>query len=94
MRLRSLASLTCSIIVGLGVMFVGRPPLIAQERSASSSPESSQDMVIVDGMSVPDIGPMPAFAPMPPGNVNYAQKVELGKQLYFDGRLSKNNAIS
>jgi len=54
----------------------------------------SADMVVIDGMAVPDTGPMPAFVPMPPGNVNYLQKVDLGKQLYFDGRLSKNNAIS
>jgi cytochrome c peroxidase len=27
-------------------------------------------------------------------NLNYTAKVELGKQLYFDGRLSKNNQVS
>jgi cytochrome c peroxidase len=32
--------------------------------------------------------------PVPASNLNYAAKIELGKQLYFDGRLSKNNAIS
>lgn len=50
--------------------------------------------VTVDGVTVPDIGPLPTVVPIPPGNLNYAAKVELGKQLYFDGRLSKNNAIS
>ncbi|MBK9306997.1 MAG: c-type cytochrome [Nitrospira sp.] len=51
-------------------------------------------LVTVDGITVPDIGPLPTVVPIPPGNLNYAAKVELGKQLYFDGRLSKNNAIS
>lgn len=51
-------------------------------------------MVVIDGVSIPEIGPMPAFVPRPTGNVNYVQNVDLGKQLYFDGRLSKNNAIS
>lgn len=58
------------------------------------SPSLPNDMIVIDGVTVPDIGPMPAFVPMPPGNVNYVEKVELGKQLYFDGRLSKNNSIS
>lgn len=52
------------------------------------------DLIMVDDLAVPDIGPMPAFVPMPPTNLNYSQKVELGKQLYFDGRLSKNNGVS
>ena len=50
--------------------------------------------VTVEGMTVPDIGPMPAQAPNPPTNLSYAQKVELGKQLYFETRLSKNNSLS
>ncbi|MFZ1804431.1 MAG: cytochrome-c peroxidase, partial [Nitrospira sp.] len=50
--------------------------------------------VTVDGITVPDIGPLPTVVPIPPGNLNYAAKVELGKQLYFDGRLSQNNAVA
>ena len=50
--------------------------------------------VTIDGLTVADIGPMPSQAPMPPTNLSYAQKVELGKQLYFDTRLSKNNSVS
>jgi cytochrome c peroxidase len=49
--------------------------------------------VTVDGITVPDVGPLPTAVPVPPGNLNYAAKVELGKQLYFDGRLSKNNQV-
>jgi cytochrome c peroxidase len=51
-------------------------------------------IIQVDGVEVPDIGPLPTIVPIPGTNVNYKVKVELGKQLYFDGRLSKNNAIS
>ncbi|MCA9461365.1 MAG: c-type cytochrome [Nitrospira sp.] len=52
------------------------------------------DRITVNGHSVPDIGPLPTAVPTPATNLPYAAKVTLGKQLYFDGRLSKNNAIS
>ncbi len=55
---------------------------------------SASDLVIVDGSAVPDIGSLPTSVPMPPANLNYKAKVDLGKQLYFDGRLSKSGAIS
>jgi cytochrome c peroxidase len=55
---------------------------------------SATGMITVDGHTIPDIGPLPTTVPIPSGNLNYAAKVSLGKQLYFDGRLSKNNAIS
>ncbi len=61
---------------------------------SETSPASAKGMLTVDGHAVPDIGPLPTVVPQPPGNLNYAAKVALGKQLYFDGRLSKNNAIS
>jgi cytochrome c peroxidase len=56
--------------------------------------KSTIGLITVDGHSVPDIGPLPTAVPTPATNLNYAAKVSLGKQLYFDGRLSKNNAIS
>lgn len=56
--------------------------------------EGGWPLVTVDGIPVPDIGPLPTSVPIPPGNLNYQAKVDLGKQLYFDGRLSKNGAIS
>ncbi|MBX3060925.1 MAG: cytochrome-c peroxidase [Anaerolineae bacterium] len=64
--------------------------------TASSSPSghAPHGVVTVDGVTVPDIGPLPTAIPVPATNLNYAAKIELGKQLYFDGRLSKNNAIS
>lgn len=61
---------------------------------AAVSEEASMGMVTVDGITVPDISPLPAYVPIPGTNLNYEQKVALGKQLYFDGRLSKNGAIS
>jgi len=69
--------------------FVGNH-LMAQEPVAPGKP----DTVTIDGVTVPDIGPLPAYVPVPPTNLNYVQKVELGRQLYFDTRLSKNNSIS
>lgn len=61
---------------------------------ASPSGHAPHGTVTIDGVTVPDIGPLPAVVPVPSTNLNYAAKIELGKQLYFDGRLSKNNAIS
>lgn len=50
----------------------------------------SAGTVTVDEMTVPDIGLLPTVVPVPATNLNYKAKVELGRQLYFDGRLSKN----
>ena len=87
-----LATLCGSLALTLVIVLFSHHSLIAQEPASASI--GSGNTIVLDGVTVPDIGPMPAFVPMPPGNVNYVQKVELGKQLYFDGRLSKNNAIS
>ena len=62
--------------------------------ASGSGSEYATGIITVDGHMVPDIGPLPTAVPMPATNLNYAAKVTLGKQLYFDGRLSKNNAIS
>ena len=66
---------------------------IPQARSHESA-SASTGTVTLDGMTVPDIGPLPTTVPIPSTNLNYAAKVDLGKQLFFDGRLSKNNQIS
>lgn len=58
------------------------------------SPAFSTDTIEVDGRKVPDIGPLPTVVPAPPANVNYELKIELGKKLFFDGRLSKNGQVS
>jgi len=65
-----------------------------QSAQASPSGHAPHGTVTIDGVTVPDIGPLPTSPPTPSTNLNYAAKVELGKQLYFDGRLSKNGAIS
>lgn len=67
--------------------------LLAQD-ALSPAADRDRDAVVIDGITVPDIGPLPAYVPMPQTNINFGQKVDLGRQLYFDGRLSKNNAIS
>ena len=56
--------------------------------------DAVQGMLSIDGVSVPDIAPLPAYVPTPPTNLGYVQKVELGRKLYFDTRLSKNNSVS
>ncbi len=73
----------------LGVVFMG-----SVGYGHDDGQKNSPNMVEVDGQMVPEIGPLPTAIPQPPTNLNYAAKVSLGKQLYFDGRLSKNNAIS
>lgn len=70
---------------------------LAQENRADQGPlliSLSSGTIVLDGMSVPDIGPLPAPVPVPSGNVRHAAKIELGKQLFFDGRLSRNNKVS
>ncbi|MEX0830932.1 MAG: cytochrome-c peroxidase [Nitrospirales bacterium] len=85
----------CRVLTGawvggiVGIVLMGSMGL-----GHESDHEASPSMVIVDGQTVPDIGPLPTVIPQPATNLNYAAKVSLGKQLYFDGRLSKNNAIS
>lgn len=81
-----LTTVFCTILVGLSLTSTG----IGSE----TSPDSAVGMITVDGHTVPDIGPLPTAVPVPATNLNYAAKLSLGKQLYFDGRLSKNNAIS
>ena len=61
-------------------------PLLAQSLLAGGT-------VTVEGITVPDIGPLPTAVPIPATNLNYTAKVDLGKQLYFDGRLSKNGQV-
>jgi len=64
----------------------------AHQESVSSM--SGKGTLEIAGMRVPDIGPLPTAVPTPATNLNYTSKVKLGEQLYFDGRLSQNGAIS
>jgi cytochrome c peroxidase len=54
----------------------------------------SSKSIVVDRISVPDIGPLPASTPAPTGSGRHAAKIELGRQLFFEGRLSRNNQVS
>ncbi|MEW6246869.1 MAG: cytochrome c peroxidase [Nitrospirota bacterium] len=83
--------ITACVLIG-----VASPVFFTGERPAQASPavEGMPGTVTIDGITVLDIGPLPTAVPMPPTNLNYKAKIELGKQLYFDGRLSKNNSVS
>ena len=89
MRRNRLMDKRRTVVIGLLGMLIVAVGALDQRPALSAS-----DLVIVDGVAVPDIGPLPTSVPIPPTNLNYKAKVELGKQLYFDGRLSKNGAIS
>ncbi len=82
-----------SVMVGglVAILLAGVGFLATQSQAESPA---SAGTVVVDGVTVPDIAPLPTVVPIPATNLNYKAKVDLGKQLYFDGRLSKNNAIS
>jgi cytochrome c peroxidase len=80
--LRSLAVILCS-----GFLMSGVPSVLEAEDRITG-------IITVDGVSVPDLVPLPAYVPTPPTNLGYLQKVELGRQLYFDPRLSKNDSVS
>lgn len=93
MRARKMTGLGILAVAGLASLAVGVGSLVAQEGKPSSL-LAAANLVLVDGVAVPDVGPLPTAVPVPPTNLNYKAKVELGKQLYFDGRLSKNNQVS
>ncbi len=85
--------LTFLVILGF-TSLCGSAGLLLAQGSGMGTGSAGTPIVEVDGRHVPDIGPLPTVVPVPPTNLNYTAKVELGKQLYFDGRLSKNNAVS
>lgn len=68
--------------------------LLAVSPSVIKADDKVQGMLTLDGMTVSDIAPLPAYVPTPPTNLGYVQKIDLGRQLYFDTRLSKNNSVS
>lgn len=76
---------------GLLALVLTGESLVAQ---VPSSAPGSSILLVVDGMPVPDIGPLPTAVPIPATNLNYKAKVDMGKQLYFDGRLSQNGQVS
>jgi len=79
--------------VGLKIVLLGLIG-VALIASPGMAQTDSKGMVTIDGHTVPDIGPLPTAIPVPPTNLNYKSKIKLGEQLFFDGRLSKNNQVS
>ncbi len=79
---------------GVGVILMAWVAGSLPHASAAPAGYAPHGTVTVDGVTVPDIGPMPTQVPIPPTNLSYDQKVSLGKQLYFETRLSKNNSVS
>ena len=78
------------ILVALALIVVPLSPAL----EGLPSGDAPHGTVTIDGITVPDIGPLPSSRPKGSMNPNDAAKVALGKQLYFDGRLSKNGAIA
>jgi cytochrome c peroxidase len=74
-------------LMGVGLL------VTALEAQPPAAVPEAPGMVTIDGVTVPDIGPLPTVVPIPATNLNYKAKVELGRQLFFDGRLSKNDQI-
>ena len=66
---------------GVGFLAVAWVAASVSVATAAPSSYAPHGTVTVDGMTVPDIGPMPTQVPTPPTNLSYAQKVELGRQL-------------
>ncbi|MEP6887917.1 MAG: hypothetical protein ABI945_06295 [Nitrospirales bacterium] len=56
MRIRTIALMTLSIVLGIACLLFDRVSLAAEELNSSSL----GDMVVIDGVAVPDIGPIPA----------------------------------
>jgi cytochrome c peroxidase len=58
------------------------------------SGDTADATITIDDVTVPVIGPLPISRSIDSMNANDAAKIALGKQLYFDGRLSKSEAIA
>ncbi len=80
------------LLILFGGIFMYWGSGIAEQKPISSM--FGKGTIDVAGMRVPDIGPLPTAVPIPATNLNYKTKIKLGEQLYFDGRLSQNGAIS
>ena len=87
----------CLVIAGLSSLAIVLMAWMAGSLTSAlggTSEDAPHGAVTIDGLTVPDIGPMSTQAPIPSTNLSYTQKVDLGKQLYFETRLSKNNSVS
>lgn len=71
----------------IGLLFV--PPAVFAE-DPPVPPTTMQASFSLGPVQVGKLSP----APIPPGNPQSGAKIELGKKLYFDTRLSKDNTVS
>jgi cytochrome c peroxidase len=80
------------LVVILTIVFLLVPHfLFAAAESPPPSPPLTQGGA--QALGPVKLGVLPP-APVPPDNPQTAEKIRLGKQLYFDARLSKDNTIS
>jgi len=78
-----------ALIVGLALFAV------VHVRASDDSPEpSSQNAATGKPQEGPLFASLPSAAPAPPDNPTTPEKVALGKQLFFDPRLSGDNSMS
>jgi cytochrome c peroxidase len=67
------------------------PPVAAGGDSPKPAPPITATSAL--GLGPEKLGPLPP-PPIPPNNPQTARKIQLGKELYFDTRLSQDNTIS
>ncbi len=79
-----------SILVIAAVLLAGQTFLADAARAQPAQPATLLPVQILGPMK---IGPNPP-APVPPDNPQTSFKIALGKMLYFDTRISKDNTIS
>jgi cytochrome c peroxidase len=82
------------VLLATGSALIGctQKPTSVAAVAASSPVPSSSDPLVLQAQAL--FKPIPDQAPELPGNAASKQKVELGKMLYFEPRLSANHAIS
>jgi hypothetical protein len=87
--LRGWATVTCSVLVLMFSAVQAEPIDADKEKKVQRSRRTLITISTLDQMTkLPgDIGPLPAV-PIPAANPQTSAKVELGKQLFFDPRLS------
>ena len=67
--------------------------LFSQELLAGDGPVKDVTRINIHVLGPEKLGSLPPV-PIPPGNPQTTAKILLGKQLYFDTRLSKDNTVS
>jgi cytochrome c peroxidase len=75
------------------LIFIGVIILLPITLSAGDGPDKAITTINVQILGPQKVGPLP-MVPIPVDNPQSASKILLGKQLYFDTRLSKDNTVS